>query len=71
MLPRMFGDSFADFRDCFTGNELRTRSPATVGMLVDVAVIARQVAPAVDLQHKLPEGQDVPGARQLGLRSMN
>jgi hypothetical protein len=53
----VLGDPLACLHHRRALNYHRASAPAGIRMLVDVAVIAGEVAAAVDLQHELPEGQ--------------
>lgn len=61
MLASMLGDPRAGLVNHGRRYYLRARPPALVGVLIDVAVVAGQIAPAVHLEDELPERPDAPG----------
>ena len=57
---RVFGDPFGGHVDQGRGHGHRARAPALIGHHVDVAVVAGQVAAAVDLEKELLEWAGAP-----------
>ncbi|WP_425558088.1 hypothetical protein [Cryptosporangium japonicum] len=55
----MFADPFRSPLDGLVGHDPGLVAPSGIGVLVHVAVIARQIASAVHFQHVLPEGDDI------------
>ena len=51
----VLGDPHSDLRGRRDGHDTRALAPALIGVFVDIAVIAGQVASTVHLEHKLAE----------------
>jgi hypothetical protein len=68
VVPGMLRNALPRLSDRLRRNRRRTVTPALIGVLIDIAVIASQVTATVYLEYELPERQYVPGSGQDSLR---
>jgi len=59
MCRRVLGNALRDTRCGRYGYRLGLATPALVGVFIYVAVVASQIAPAVDFEHELSKGQNM------------
>src|SRR6201999_2227897 len=64
VVSRVLGNALRRLGDRLRRDHQGTAAPALVGVLIDVAMITGQVAPAVDLEDELPERRSALGGGQ-------